>query len=208
MRQRPEAAAGLAGLLAIALALVLGVLGCSLFAPPSEPQAGEDQALAELRRGLLSQDGQGRERVRRALQQAARAARIELDESSFLYVSRDDLLVVHALVKGFETLRLKEPNRVGDVGLAFLALPPQAGLPPGFYKVTIRVLEAKASLWNVESRRTVTVPLERGQALPSPRPIAYVTGCRLELIYQQADPGHGLPPIQAAVVLDWCPRGR
>jgi len=155
MRRRPEAVAGLAGLLVIALAL--GLMGCSLFELPSESEAREDQALSELRRGLLFH------------------------------------------VKGFETLRLREPNRVGDVGLAFLALPPRAGLPPGFYKVTIRVLEAKANLWNVESRRTVTVPLERGQALPSPRPIAYVTGCRLELIYPRppAHPGRrraGLVP--------------
>ena len=189
---------------ALALVAVLALGGCSLFAP--SPKTGQAPSLGELRQTLTSDDGQWREQIRRAMHEAAQAAKLELQEDTFLYVSRDDLLVVHALVAGFDALRLEEPNRVGDVGLAFLALPQQAGIPTGFYKITIRVLEAKADLWNVETHQIITVPLERGQALPSSRPIVYVTGCRVELIYQQADPGHGIPPIQAAVPLDWCPR--
>ncbi len=182
---------------ALVLILALVVSGCSLFSPPSPPPPSSDPIAL-----LLSADSDMKEQVRRAMARAAERAGISIQLSNLVYLSRDDLTVAHALVVDFDSLRLLEPNRVGDVGLAFLSLPASVGVPTGFYKIRIFVLEAKAELLDAQGGVVAVFPLERAQETPGSRPLISVTNCRVTLIYQQVS--QGVPPIQAAVPLDWC----
>jgi hypothetical protein len=173
---------------------------CSLFSPSPPPPPPVSDPLAS----LVSADQGAKEQIRGAMQRAAEMAGLSIQSHNFVYASRDDVVVVHALVTGFDSLRLQEPNRVGDVGFVFVSLPPDGGIPRGFYKVRIFVFEAKAQLIDAQGNAVAVLPLERGHELSSSRPLVYVTGCRVTLIYQQVAPGAGIIPIQAAVPLDWC----
>jgi hypothetical protein len=186
---------------AVLLLLVAFTVGaCSLVSPPpASPPPVSDPVLA-----LLSADQGMKEQVRLAMQRAAEAASISIQLDKFVYVSRDDVVAAHALVTGFDSLRLQEPNRVGDLGFAFLSLPTPLGIPKGFYKIRVFVRETKAELINAQGNTVATLPLEQGHEQASVRPLLYITGCRVTLIYQQANPGGGIIPIQAAVPMDWC----
>lgn len=179
--------------------VVAAVSACSLLNPPAPPSPPSNPLMA-----LSSADEQLREQVKLAMQRAAEEAGISIQANNLVFVSRDDIVVAHALVTGFDSLKLQQPNRVADVGFAFLALPAQLGVPRGFYKVRVFVPEARAELINADGSPVAVFPLEQGHELSSSRPLIYATGCRVTLIYQQVKQGLGITPIEAAVPLDWC----
>lgn len=185
-------------LLLVLVAFVMNA--CSLVSSPPPPPPVSGDPLA----ALMSANQAMKEQVRLAMQRAAEAAGISIQLDNFAYVSRENVVAAHALVTGFDSLRLQQPNRVGDLGFAFLSLPASLGIPAGFYRIRVFVQETKAELINAQGNTVATLPLEQGREQASSSPMLYITGCRVTLIYQQANPGQGIIPIQAAIPLDWC----
>ena len=201
-------------LAAVLLAVTLVASGCSLLSPQEEPPAtgtsGMNAADGELRADMIS-----------AMTQAARDLNVSIQANGTVYLSRNDLTIAHALVTGFDTLTLSEPDRIAVLGLAYISLPQGAqviqatgqrtGIPDGFYLVQIRTLEARVHLIDTFRQASggaaAILPLERAQTDPSSEPQIMATGCRVELRYVQGQVHQGQPPIQAAVPLDWCPSG-
>lgn len=181
--------------------VVMTVSACSLLNPPQPSTTGNPLQT------MYTANQELRGRMERALGQAAESLRVSVRKDNIVFVSRDDLAVAHALVSGFDTLRLTEPDRIADVGLVYLQLPTKTRIPQGFYKVRIFTLEAKSQLLDANGQAVAVLPLEKADDLPSSRPQIEVTGCRVTLIYQQAQQPLGPPPIQAAVPIDWCERG-
>ncbi|MFB6286606.1 MAG: hypothetical protein ABEK03_08535 [Candidatus Bipolaricaulia bacterium] len=200
--------------LTLLLALVgMATSACALLAP-SESEATGSRAMETVDQDL-------RDRVATAMAQAADKFDVSVQSDQAAYLSRNDLTIAHALVAGFDTLALADPDRVAVVGLAYLSLPSGArviqatgqrtGLSAGFYLVQIRTLEARIRLI-AASRQAMgepaaVLPFERAQTDPSSAPQIMATGCRVELRYVQRQVHRGQPPIRVAAPLDWCPAG-
>lgn len=124
----------LAGLLTLA---ALAASGCGLLSPPPPAQEAPPT--------IQAADQQLRESLNAALQEAALELNMSIQTGDAAYVSRADLIVAHALVTGFDALQLREPDRIADVGLAYLELPDGARVKQttgertpirdGYYKV-------------------------------------------------------------------------
>lgn len=203
-----------AQLIGLLVALALVASACSLLSPQEEPSAsgtsGMNTADSDLRSDMIS-----------AMTQAAQDLNVSIQADGTVYLSRDDLTIAHALVTGFDTLTLSEPNRIAVLGMAYVSLPSGAqviqatgqrtGIPDGFYLVQIRTLESRVHLIDTFRQASggaaAILPLEKAQTDASSEPQIMATGCRVELRYVQGQVHQDRPAIQAAVPLDWCPRG-
>lgn len=203
-----------AKLAAVLLAVTLVASACSLLGPTEEPPATGTS-------GMNAADGDLRTDVISAMTQAAQDLNVSIQAEKTVYLSRADLSIAHALVTGFDTLTLREPDRIAVLGLAYISLPQGAqviqatgqrtGIPDGFYLVQIRTLEARVHLIDTFRQAAGTaaaiLPLEKAQTRSSSEPQIMATGCRVELRYVQGQVHQGRPAIQSAVPLDWCPTG-
>jgi hypothetical protein len=187
--------------------LSAGITACGLLfdtspPPPPPPEERIEAADRELRAAITE-----------AMLQAAEELGIRIDSERILFVSRDDLLVVHTPVSGFETLEVGADGHA-DVGMVYLRLPEtfsvkrftgeRKPITPDFYVVRIYPPQTKAVLLNVHGRPGATVRLDRAKTWPSPRPQIDVTGCKILLRYVQEQVFLGPPPIRAEVPLDGC----
>lgn len=203
-----------AKLVALSAAVALVLSACSLLSPQEDPPATGTSAINDADVELRSDTAD-------AMTQAARDLNVSIQAEQTAYLSRDDLTVAHALVTGFDTLTLSDPDRIAVLGLAYVSLPRGAqviqatgqrtGIPDGFYLVQVRTLQSRVHLIDVHRQAAGTaaaiLPLEKAQTDPSSKPQLMATGCRVELRYVQGQVHQGQPPIRAAVPLDWCPRG-
>lgn len=201
-------------LAAVLLAVTVVASACSLLGPTEEPPATGTS-------GMNAADGDLRTDMVSAMTQAAQELSVSIQATGTVYLSRDDLSIAHALVTGFDTLTLSEPDRIAVLGLAYISLPSGAqvlqatgqrtGIPDGFYLVQVRTLESRVHLIDTFRQASggaaVILPLERAQTRASSEAQIMATGCRVELRYVQGQVHQGQPPIQAAVPLDWCPTG-
>lgn len=188
--------------------VALGTTACaSLFGTsPSPTPAMPSEIIEEANREL-------RAAITDAMLRAADELGLPIDGDRIVFVSRDDLLVAHTPVSGFETLEVGSDG-VADVGLVYLSLPVTAGVKqftgerkpivPDFYVVRIYPPQSKVALLNVHGRPGATLRLDRASTWPSPRPQIDVTGCKVVLRYVQEQVFLGPPPIRAEVPLDWC----
>ena len=188
--------------------LAFGVTACtSLFGtspPPPPPPPAEilEGANQELRAAITD-----------AMLRAAEGLELPIDKDRIVFVSRDDLLVAHTPVSGFETLEVGSDG-VADVGLVYLSLPVTANVKqftgerkpivPDFYVVRIYPPQSKVTLLNAFGRPGASLRLDKARTWPSPRPQIDVTGCKVLLRYVQEQIFLGPPPIRAEIPLDWC----
>ncbi|GEM_PF-3561154 len=189
---------------ALGLGLLLALVACVDNGPP--PPLPPDRVLEESDRALRSQ-------VEEAMVRAAERLELPLDRDRILFVSRGDLLVVHAPVSGFETLEVGADGHA-DVGMVYLRLPPtftvkqftgeRKAIAPDFYAVRIYPPQTKAVLLNARGRPGATLRLDKAETWPSPWPQIDVTGCKVVLRYVQEQVFLGPPPILAEVPLDGC----
>ena len=201
-------------LVVVLLAVTVGASACSLLGPTEEPPATGTS-------GMNAADGKLRTDMIGAMTQAAQDLNVSIQANRTVYLSRDDLTIAHALVTGFDTLTLSDPNRIAVLGLAYVSLPSGAqviqatgqrtGIPDGFYLVQIRTLESRVHLIDTFRQASggaaAILPLEKAQTDASSEPQIMATGCRVELRYVQGQVHQGRPAIEAAVPLDWCPTG-
>lgn len=192
------------------LGLAVGMTACaslSLFGPSSAPPAETpSEAIAKANEEL-------RRAITEAMLRAAQTLGLAIDKERIVFVSRDDLVVAHTPVSGFETLEVGSDG-VADVGLVYLRLPVTANvkqftgerkpIPPDFYVVRIYPPQNKVTLLNAFGRPGATLRLDTAGTWPSPRPQIDVAGCKVLLRYVQEQTFLGPPPIRAEVPLDWC----
>lgn len=204
----------LAKLSMLSIAVALTASACSLLGPSEEPSA---TGTAE----MYAADGDLRIRMTDAMRRAAQDLGVSIQANQAVYLSRQDLAIAHAFVSGFDTLTVNEPDRVAVLGLAYISLPRGAqviqatgqrtGISDGFYLVQVRTLESRVHLIDASRQASggaaAILPLEKAQTDPNSEPQIMATGCRVELRYVQGQVHQGEPPIQAAVPVDWCPRG-
>lgn len=163
-------------------------------------------------------DEQTRQDIKNAMKQVAEENfDLRIDTENIALSSRDDLTVVSSLVADFQDLEHTGPQRTATVGLAYIALPPEARikqvtgtrttLPRKFYAVQIRSLTNKAHLINSFNQPGAIVQLQQADSLPSLQPQIEVSGCKVVLRYVQESETVGKPVIRAEVPIDWCERG-
>ncbi len=184
--------------------ILLGLAACidEEVPPPPSPAQALEGANRELRATVTD-----------AMLRAAEAMGIPIDRERIVFVSRDDLVVAHTPVSGFETLKVGADGHA-DVGLAYVSLPPtfavkqftgeRKAIPPDFYVVRVYPPQSKVVLLNARGRPGATLRLDKAETWPSPRPQIDVTGCKVLLRYVQEQVFLGPPPIRAEVPLDWC----
>lgn len=134
-------------------------LGCTLAvshamaqvrAPAQPPQSRELQQLDQL----------SRTRIQAIMQSAARAARVAIEPRTFVYASRDDVLLVNAGILGSDSLDVAPLDRGVNVMFVYLRLPPQSRIPAGFYTVRVsgRPGAARAALLTADGRVAAELP--------------------------------------------------
>jgi hypothetical protein len=185
------------GLLGLVLVLASG---CSLLVP-GKPQTSGDPVSA-----ILATQQQVQDQIRQAMQQAAEQMKVSLQLDTFVFVSRYDFTAASALVSSFDSLVFEDPvNRVADLGLVFLSLPPKANIPVGFFKVRVFILQSKVELLDANGQPVISLPMERvGYVDGSSNPMILVTGCDITIPYNQIRQPANSQTLSVAVRFSWC----
>jgi len=150
-----------------------------------------------------------RENARFAMLQSAEAIGLPIQVDSFKFVSGDNFSVASALVQGFDQPLnfADESNRIVDLGVIYLNVPPSMGIPVGYYKVRAFILQSRAELIDASGQPVVALPLEKFSVVTgSNKPMILSSGCDVLFIYNQPRQQSPNITVEVAVRVDWSPK--
>ncbi|HVG43705.1 MAG TPA: hypothetical protein VM890_03215 [Longimicrobium sp.] len=139
--------------------IAAAVLGCS--AAHSRAGAQELRMAAQPQdRELQQLNQQTRTRIQSIVGSTAGSFRVTIDPGTFVYLSRDDALLVNAGIMGADSIEVGTFRRGANVMFAYVRTPPASRIAPGFYAVRITGApgSARAQFVTAEGRVAAEFP--------------------------------------------------
>jgi hypothetical protein len=185
------------GVLGLLLALAVLTVGYML----QSVSVGQEPRQAQP--GIVVADQQLRVQLAKELAEVAKVIKVATIPDSFVFASRDDLIVLNAGIEGLEKIGSAELERGANIGLVYLAgkgprgdvIPLRAGLPPGYYVVrafVTRGATARAQLLDQQGKVVAEVPATVGARSQKPTWTIRIECCPLTIIVDFHWPGGGI----------------